>query len=142
MSSTSCGLVFQEHVDGTQTFMGIGLREDSARLHIGIVRVFEERYFRDNILQAAESVDAPDIVNASLQVLEALDHRGYFTLNWLKTREGLCLSSFRPVPRAVFGMFRRGGVDMLAPCRSVTVVHAGIRIVAAPTYVSFKRVGA
>jgi hypothetical protein len=136
-----CGLVFQEHLEVTQTFMAIGLREGPARSHIGIVRVFEERYFRDNVLQAAESVDAPDIVSASLQTLDALDHRGYFTLNWLKTRESLRLSSFRPVPRAIFGMFRRGGVDMLASCQSVTAVPAGIRIIAAPTYVSFKKVG-
>lgn len=132
-----CGLVFQDFIDGAATFMAIGRREDRDRVQVGIVRVRDERFFRDDVLQAAESVTAPEIETATLRVLDALDHRGWFTLNWLKAGDGLRLSSFRPAPRAIFGMFRRGGVDLLAPCTKVNVVPAGIRIIASPTYVSF-----
>jgi hypothetical protein len=137
-----CGLVFQPFRKAHATIMAIGRRERAGGIHIGIVNVLQERFFRDVILQAAETIDAPEVLQASLEVLDTLDHRGCFTLNWLRTDDGLKLSSFRPVPRAIFQSFLRGGVDVLRPAMTVKVVAAGKRLIAAPTYVPYQRLSA
>jgi hypothetical protein len=136
------GLVFQPFRKVHATIMAIGRRADAGSVHIGIVHVLQERFFRDVILQAGETIDAPEVLRASLDVLDVLDHRGYFTLNWVQTDEGLRLSSFRPIPRAVFQSFLRGGIDVLGPASAVKVVAGGVRLIAAPTYVSFERLSA
>jgi len=137
-----CGLVFQPYSKTTATIMSIGRRERAGAVHIGTVEVFQERFQRDVVLQAGETIDAPEVLGASLEVLDALDHRGFFTLNWLQTDEGLRLSSLRPIPRAVFLSFLRGGVDILRVASTVKVVASGVRFIAAPTYVSYKRLSA
>jgi hypothetical protein len=134
-----CGLVYQPYTKAQSTVMAIGRRHDSGAIQVGLVEVLEERFFYDVILQAGETVAAPDILEASLRVLEALDHRGFFTLNWLRTGDGLKLSSFRPVPRAAFQTFLRGGVDLLGQASGVQVAAPGLRFVANPHYVSYKR---
>jgi hypothetical protein len=136
------GLVFQPFRKVHATMMAIGRRVRAGDAHIGVVQVFQERFFRDAILQAGETIDAPQLLRASLEVLDALDHCGYFTLNWVQTDEGLWLSSFRPVPRAIFQSFLRGGVDLLEPASAVKVVAPGVRFIAAPTYVSYERISA
>ena len=137
-----CGLVFQPYRKIKATHMAIGRREGAGRVHIGIVEVFRERFFRDVILQAGETVDEPEILRASLEVLDALDHRGFFTLNWLCIDEGLRLSSLRPVPRAVFRSFLQGGVDLLGAAATTKVVAPKVRFIADPTYVSYERLSA
>ena len=91
--------------------MAIGRRGHGTQL--GCIQIFDERFFWDNILQAGEAVHVPDVAAATLHILDALDHWGFFTLNWLRTAHGLRLSSLRPVPRAIFQMFRCGGLDLL-----------------------------
>jgi hypothetical protein len=137
-----CGLVYQPSVEVEATIMAIGRRLGPGAVLLGIVRVLDERFFRDVVLQAGETIDAPNVVAASLDVLDVLDHRGFFTLNWLRTGEGLRLSSFRPVPRAIFQIFRRGGIDLLQPASSVKTTAAGLRFIADPHYVSFERLRA
>jgi hypothetical protein len=137
-----CGLIYQPHVEAAATIMTIGRRYEGGAALLGVIDVFDERFFRDVILQAAETIDAPDVVELSLEVLDMLDHRGFFTLNWLRTGDGLRLTSFRPVPRAIFQIFRRAGVDLLAPTSAMKVVPAGLRFIANPHYVSFERLRA
>jgi hypothetical protein len=135
-----CGLLYQPKVESSATIMAIGRREHTTLL--GIVRVFDERFFWDNILQAGETIDAPDVAAATQDILDAIDHKGFFTFNWLRTVQGLRLSSVRSIPRAVFQMFRYGGVDLLDPERKENkMVRAGLRTIATPTYVSFRRLG-
>jgi hypothetical protein len=134
-----CGLVYQRYCNPERIIMAIGRRDGPGAVLIGVIEVLEERFFRDVILQAGETIDAPDIAELSLHVLDALDHRGFFTLNWLRTLDGPKLSSLRPVPRAVFQTFRRGGVDLLAAASTVKVAAPGLRFIADPTYVSFAR---
>lgn len=133
-----CGLVYQPWTTASATIMAIGRRGRGTRL--GCVQVFDERYFWDNILQAGETVDAPDIVAASLEILDALEYSGFFTLNWLRTERGLRLSSLRPAPRAVFQLLRRGGVDPLCEDDGgIHIARPGLRMIATPTYVSYRR---
>lgn len=132
-----CGLVYQSLCEVSATIMAIG--RCGRGIQLGCMRVLDERFFWDNILQAAETIDAPDVVSASLDLLDALGHSGYFTLNWLRTKDGLRLSSLRQIPRAIFGIFRRSGIDLLDDRGGTKVARAGLRLVATPTYVSFKR---
>lgn len=132
-----CGLVYQPLLETSATILTVGRRQQGTQL--GCVQVFEERFFWDNILQAAETIDAPDVVSASLDLLQALNHRGYFTFNWLRTRVGLRLSSLRPIPRAIFRVFLRSGVDLLDDRTGTSVVRGGLRLIATPTYVPFER---
>lgn len=131
-----CGLVYQRCIDVAATIMTIGRRGRGTQ--VGCVHVLEERFFWDNILQAAEAIEAADVLAASLEILDTLDYRGFFTLNWLRAAHGLRLSSLRPVPRAIFQMFRSGGVDLLDDFPGVNVLSAGSRIIGVPTYVSFQ----
>jgi hypothetical protein len=135
-----CGLVYQPMSVASATIMSIGHRGTATQL--GCVQVFDERFFWDNVLQAGETVDAPDVVAASVDILDALNYQGYFTMNWLRTDGGLRLSSMRPVPRAIFQMFRKGGVDLLEAASRLKVVSAGLRMIAVPTYASFQRLRA
>jgi hypothetical protein len=134
-----CGVVYQPYVEATGCVMTIGRRDDAGAVSMGVIEVFEERYFRDAVLQAGETIDAPALRDASLDVLDALDHRGYFTLNWLRTADGDRLSSVRPVPRAAFAALLKGGVDLLGTANGVTVARPGIRFIANPHYTSFRR---
>jgi hypothetical protein len=135
-----CSIVYQPYRKATGTIVVVGRR--GAGTQLGCLRVHDERFFWDDILQAAETIDAPDIVAASLEVLDALDHRDFFTINWLLTSDGPRLTSFRPVPKAVFQMYRRAGVDLLEDPTSMRVVRAGLRMIAMPTYISYSRLGA
>jgi hypothetical protein len=137
-----CGLVYQPYCNSKATIMAVGRRRGRGAVLIGVIEVLQERFFRDVILQAGETVEANDIAELSLKLLEALDYRGFFTLNWLRTTDGPKLSSFRPVPRAVFQTFRRGGLDLLDPVSTVKVVRSGLRFIADPTYTSFARLSA
>jgi hypothetical protein len=134
-----CGLVYQPCIDAAATIMAIGRREHSDSVSIGLVAVFQERFFRNAILQAGETVEAPDVLDATFEILDLLDHRGFFTLNWLQTKEGPKLSSLRAIPRAIFQAFLRAGVDLLRTTSGHNVAAAGIKFIAAPTYVSFRR---
>ncbi len=135
------GLVYQPRLSIDATVMVIGRRTRDGVV-LGLFRVYDERFFRITILQAAESIVDESLSEPSLALLDALGHVGYFTLNWLLTRDGPRLSSFRPVPRAAFGAFARGGLDPLSPPRGVSQLRAGLRFVAQPHYASYTRLEA
>lgn len=141
MDTHGCELVYQPLVRAVGTVMAIGRRMEGA-VALGLFRVFDERFFRIAILQAAESIADKRIAGLSLEVLETLGYSGFFTLNWLLTRDGPRLTSFRPVPRAAFGAFRRGGIDVLAPPGGIAELPADLRFVAQPHYLSYSRLEA
>jgi hypothetical protein len=133
-----CGLVYQELAAHQGTVMAIGRRSPSGPVALGLFRVLVERFFRIDVLQAAESIAPPDLAALSREVLAALAWRGWFTMNWLLTGDGPRLSSLRPVPKSVFGCFRRGGIDLLADPADDMLLPAGLRMVAAPHYAEFR----
>jgi len=133
-----CGLVYQEFIANKGTVMAIGRRARSGFVAIGLFRVLMERFFRIDLLQAAESVAMPDLWNASRAVLAALSWQGWFTMNWLLSDAEPRLSAFRPVPKSVFGCFRRAGIDLFVPPVEDTLLPPGLRMVAAPHYAEFQ----
>ena len=132
-----CGLVFQRQLRGSGTVMTIG-RFSGRSAAIGIFRVFEERFFRDVILQAAETIADPRLVERSLAVTAALGLEGFCTLNWVVTEDRTLLTSLRPIPRAAFVTFRRGGIDVFAPSSGSSLLAPGLRLNAQPYYASYR----
>jgi len=133
-----CGVVYQELIATQGCVMAIGRRWSEGATRMGLFRVFNERFFRINVLQAAESIDAPLLAELSRTALSELSHDGWFTLNWLLTDAGPRLSSFRPVPKAVFRCFRAGGIDLLHERSAPALLAPGLRIIAVPNYASFE----
>jgi hypothetical protein len=133
-----CGLVYQEMVASRGTMMAIGRRTRDDALAMGVFRVLSERFFRIDLVQAAESAAAPDLARRSREVLAALSWEGWFTLNWVLSDRGPRLSSFRPVPKSVFRCFRAAGIDLLARPIADTLLPAGLRMVARPHYAEFQ----
>jgi hypothetical protein len=133
-----CGVVYQDLVAHEGTVMAIGRRTPSGDAAVGLFRVFAERFFRIDLVQAAESATLPELLSQSLAMLAALSWHGWFTMNWLVGEGGPRLSSIRPVPKAVFRCFREGGIDLLRAPAGTQVLRAGLRMVATPHYAEFK----
>lgn len=131
------GIVYQRFVEPRRRIAVIGRRAGPGGTAYGVFEVLEERFFREAIIQAAETVDEPAVADRSLQVLDALDYRGWFTLNWIETETDRHIVSFRPVPRAVFGAFRRGGIDLLAEPDGTLGCPEGLRLIGRPDYASY-----
>jgi hypothetical protein len=133
-----CGLGYQPRVKAEASFLAIGRRQGSAVV-MGVFRVFEERFFRAVVLQAAESICEPRIAEMTSAVLFALGHDGFFALNWVASGQRPLLTSIRPAPRAAFGTFLRGGIDLLAPPQASSLLRSGLKLVAQPHYSSYRR---
>lgn len=133
-----CGLMYQPFIRSGQTIMAIGRCARLGPVAMGLFRVFSERHFRIDFIQAAETIDDPALARLSREVLMALEWDGWFTLNWIWVDGMMRLSSLRPVPKGVFGCFRRGGIDLLgAPSGDATLV-SGLRMIASPHYSEFE----
>jgi hypothetical protein len=132
-----CGLVFQRQLPVSGTIMTIG-RFGAGLAAFGLFRIFEERFFRDVILQAVESIADAPLAARSIAAATALGVDGFCTMNWVMTDDGIRLTSARPIPRAVFGTFRRGGIDLLAPSSGTSMLPAGLRLNAQPHYASYQ----
>lgn len=136
------GLVFQPYLEGATTYLVIGGRADDGSMGLAVLLVHQEAFGREDFLLAAESVADPGLIERSLALLKALDHRGLFTLNWLRLGEQVVLSSLRPLPRAAMGLLRRGGVDCLDLAGSgLQVAPAGLRLSAEYHYCSYQELG-
>ncbi|MBF0612857.1 MAG: hypothetical protein HQL55_17185 [Magnetococcales bacterium] len=135
-----CGLLFQDRIpETTHTILVMGRRIHAGQAVLGILQVLEERFFRVVILQSAETMVDPTVVDQSLAILDALDYRGFFALNWIAVGDGRrMLTSFRPVPRAAFGLLRHAGADLLIPAPGITIASAGFRMIADPTYTTYR----
>ncbi|MBF0340008.1 MAG: hypothetical protein HQL95_03490 [Magnetococcales bacterium] len=136
-----CGLVFQEQIpDCVSPIVVTGRRSGPGSIALGVLRVREERFFRITVLQAAETIREPCLVEQSLAILDALDHTGFFTLHWLVRDSGQqLLSSFRPTPLAAFQALRKAGIDLVTPASGITIARAGICLIAEPTYTTYQK---
>jgi hypothetical protein len=133
-----CGLVYQPLLSARATVMAIGRRNSAGNVAMGLFHVLAERFFRIDVIQAAETVAMPELVELSTAVLATVNLKGWFTLNWVLTKSGPRLSSLRPVPRAVFGCFRRSGVDLLGAFDKDVILPPGLRMIGTPTYTEFQ----
>jgi len=131
-----CGLVYQPKLATLASYLVMGRRLED-RVALGVMRIHAERFFRDDVIQAAQTVRHPFLVEQALRVLDSLSYQGYFTLNWVETNTGLFLSSFRPTPRVGFRTLRDNGADLLSPTSGTSVAAPGGGFVAQPHYASY-----
>lgn len=139
--SHGCGLVYQREVRIRGTFLVLGRAIDARNAMLGVLELLAERFFRIDVLQAAQTVDRPDLVELSLAALAVLGHAGCFTCTWLDTDEGPRLASVRPVVRAGLSALRAGGVDLFSEPGGLCVAASGRRFVAFPHYASYRKLG-
>ncbi len=133
-----CGLVFQPRLQVTAHHQVVG-RRTARGTALGVMWVHAERFFRDDVIQAAQTVRNPFIEEGSLSALEVLGYEGFFTFNWIDTPQGALLSSFRPVPRAGLRTLREHGADLLLDPAGTAIAGAGGCFVAQPHYASYTR---
>lgn len=138
-----CGIVFQEYLQGAGQLLAVGRRTEAGAVSFGLVAVHLESIGRDDALIAGETVHDPRIAERTLEMLHALGHQGFFSISWLCAGKEARLSSFRPVPRAVFRTLRKAGIDCLSMKGSeVCLAGPGHQFIADIHYASYGRAAA
>jgi hypothetical protein len=134
-----CGIVFQPYVEGAKTYIATGVRAGASALDIAVFRALSEVFCREPVIAAAETLAQPRLIDLCCDVLDHLDHRGWFTMNWLERDGAFRLSSVRPVPCATFAAMRRAGLDSLlrAP-QGRRVARPNVRMIADNHYSTYK----
>ncbi|HEX3146647.1 MAG TPA: hypothetical protein VHR66_01005 [Gemmataceae bacterium] len=132
-----CGTVYQPHWPAEQHLIVVGHKFGSGGPAAGGFRIHSESCARDDVLAAGETID-DEILHPTFAALIRLQHRGFFTFNWLKRGNEYRLTSFRPAPRAVFGTFRNANINLLAPT-GLAIAPPGYKFVVDITYTSYRR---
>jgi hypothetical protein len=134
-----CGNVYQRRIKRLATTLAMGRRADAQNCALGLVRIHSEAFAREDFLMAGESVKDVEIERRSRAILDALDHVGFFSMNWVTDSDGRTwCTSFRPVPRAAFQLFRAGGVDLLQDPAGQVTVDANHRFVVDHHYARYR----
>jgi hypothetical protein len=137
-----CGVLVQPFVRSARTYLATGRRLPGG-LEIAVVAIHAESCAREDVLQAGEVVEHQVIAHLSIAMLQELNHRGFFTLNWIEADSTLKLTSIRPVPRALFGTLRCAGLDLFGPpCPGVRHARAGGRFTVDIHYSSYQALSA
>jgi len=113
-----CGVLYQPYFPWQRLLLATGRRWPNGAVDLGVVAVHGEVCARDDTLGAGETVRHDRVAELTLAMLEHLGHTGFFTCNWLEHGDDARLSSFRPVPRALFGTLRNAGLDLFGPPRA------------------------
>jgi hypothetical protein len=66
----------------------MGRRADAQNCSLGVVRIHSEAFAREDFLMAGESVKDVEIERRSRAILDALDHVGFFSMNWVTDSDG------------------------------------------------------
>lgn len=122
-----CGIVFQERVEPQETILAMGRRNATGGIGFGLVRVLRENFAREDYLGAGETLRDLALEELTLEMVRELELDGFFTLNWLRTKAGVRLSSVRPIARSLFQTFRADGLDLMSLPSSGTLVARGQR---------------
>jgi hypothetical protein len=133
-----CELVFQPYLEGARTYIATGVRAGDSGIDIALFRVYSEVFCREPVIAAAETVTHGALAGLCCDMLDHMDHRGWFAMNWLELDGTFRLSSLRPVPCATFGAMRRAGLDSLlrAP-QGRREAAPGVRMIADNHYSSY-----
>ena len=117
----------------------MGRRADADNCSLGLVRIHSEAFAREDFLVAGKSIEDDEIKLRVCSVLDVLDHTGFFSMNWVTDPGGRSwLTSFRRVPRALFQLFRAGGVDLLQEPKGYANLGAGQRFIVDCHYESYR----
>ena len=131
------GILFQPVLPRAKTVFAVGRRTGSG-LKLGLILVHSETCARDEWITAGETISDERIADLTGQMLSFMDHYGFFTFNWIVAPDGSrTLTSFRPIPRAVFGTLKKAGIDLLAASRDA-IAKAGVKFVVDITYTPYR----
>jgi hypothetical protein len=135
----ACGLAYQPYWPWQRLLLATGWRT-AGSLSLAVFHIHSEVCARDDVIGAGQTIAHPQVTDQTVAMLDALDHRGFFTFNWLEAGEQIRLSSFRPVPRALFRSVRRAGFDPFATVApaGVRLAPAGLKFVVDITYTSYQ----
>jgi hypothetical protein len=134
-----CVNVYQRRIVIAATTLAMGRRADAKNCALGLVRILSEAFAREDFLIAGESVNDDEIERRSRTLLDALDYTGFYSMNWVTDQGGKSwLTSFRPIPRALFQLFCAAGVDLLKPPKGFARVRAGHRFIVDYHYASYQ----
>lgn len=134
----NAGIVYQPFLEKTNTINIIGYRKNKNTIGLGIFQIFKESICRDEYLLAAESIMNEKLIDWTLMLLNAIDHCGFFNFNWLQQKNTFYLSSFRPVPKAIFNTFINSGIDLLNSNESIKILPAGKKFISSIHYTSYR----
>lgn len=122
------GIVFQPFEGESQNLLVVGRRSKTGNLGLGVFHIHGEGFLREDFLMAGETIQNDSIGAYSKDILETLDHTGFFSMNWILRDNRPLLTSFRPLPRSVIGCLLKAGVDCLdLPDENLVVARAGVR---------------
>ncbi|MEW6470017.1 MAG: hypothetical protein AB1458_13900 [Bacteroidota bacterium] len=130
-----CGFFYQEFVPGPDNFVSVGYVEKE-RVRFGIVQVHRESIAREDHIVAAETVNDERLSDLTLRAIAHLGYQGFFTLNWVKVPGRVALTSFRPEPKALFGLLKKAGCDLLGDAGAMAV-KPGVKMIGNIHYSSY-----
>jgi hypothetical protein len=134
-----CGRLFQQRLQASAHFLTVGRWAGDERCALGTIRVHQEAAAREAFLLAGETVALPGIESRVRDIMAAAGHAGWFSINWVEDGRGdLWLTSLRPVARALFQLFRKGGIDLLAAPTAWNCLPAGLRFVVDHSYTEYR----
>jgi len=138
-----CGVAYQPFCRADRALLPVGRRFPSGRIVLGVFEILGEAQCREAMLVAAESLSDPGLVDRVVAIVDHLDHRGFFSMNWIAQGDRLLLTSMRPIPRAVLQALRHGGADVLIePVTPLVVTRPAIKLVARQHYAQYRRLAA
>jgi len=132
-----CGLVYQPYWPWSRHYLATGCRGPEG-IDLAVIQVHGEMCIRDDFLTSGQTVRHDRLAGLTRELVDVLDHRGFFTCNWLENGEEVRLTSLRPVPRALFRTLRRaglGGFDPPGP--GLRLAPAGLKFTVDTHYSSY-----
>ncbi|MBX9678514.1 MAG: hypothetical protein K2X38_07100 [Gemmataceae bacterium] len=131
------GILYQPMLPKAKTVFAVG-RCSERGLKLGLILVHSETCARDEWITAGETIADERIADLTRRMLAFMDHRGFFTFNWIAASDGSpTLTSFRPIPRAVFGTLKNAGADLLDPSGDA-IAKPGLKFVVDLTYTPYR----
>ena len=109
----NCEIVYQILKKATTSFIVTGFRKTHENISIGAIKIHKDIHGRQEFLKAGESVVNDVILGKSMAMLDDLGHRGFFTFNWIFADNRYWLTSFRPIPVSLFGLFITANCELL-----------------------------
>jgi hypothetical protein len=135
-----CGTLYQPVWQAEANLLVVGRRNPGA-VRAALFLIHAESCARDDVLVAGETVRPFNdlVLGHTVEAVRVLDHVGPFAMNWLGRGKEYRLTSFRPAPRAVFGVLRKVGIDLFDPQPRFQIAEAGTKFVVDITYTSYRR---
>jgi hypothetical protein len=137
-----CGYCYQEYLTGVSQHMLItGHWKDQHNTGFAVFKVLNESIAREDQLVACETVWDESLNALAQKLLNSLCYVGFFSITLIRGDFGTRITSFRPIPKAVFGTMRAGGVSLLDYSSGIRIAKAGLKLIGDIHYSSYRTIG-